>query len=963
MDPRHWRRAEDLFHAALERSPEARQAFLAEACGSDAELRQHVEMLVSADSATASLLGDRVLAGTPRNRATLIGGQYGQYRILSPLGAGGMGEVYRAHDDRLDRDVALKLLPSEFAGNPDRLARFRREARTLASLNHPNIAAIYGLEESGELEFLVLELVEGNTLAGPISTTRVLDYAEQLADALDAAHRKGIIHRDLKPANVKVTPEGKLKVLDFGLAKALSEPDPKQDASHASTITGIQTMAGHIIGTPGYMSPEQTRGTGVDERTDIWAFGCLLYELLTGKRAFAGDSLPDTFAAVLEREPDWQALPKKTPSKIRELLRQCLQKDDTQRLGNIADARAIIRTAQRGRNRWRVAALGAAAVVAVTVGAEIWLLTRPVMTDRSQWVPITKFPDSVSQPALSRDGRVLVFLRSDSTFLGEGQVYVKELPDGEPVQLTHDSLLKMSPTISPDGSRVAYTTFSSGNFDYDTAVVPTAGGESTPWLKDISALTWTGPRQVLFSEEKKPGIHMGIVAAGEDLTGARDVYLPADLDGMAHRSYMSPNGQWVLLVEMDHDHRWSPCRVVPADGSSPGQTVGPSGGGCTDGAWSPDSDWIYLTSNAVEGNHIWRQRFPDGKPEQVTSGPTQEDGIAVAPNGRSFITAVAMQNTSLWVHDAKGERGISVEGNASEPRFTPDGKKLLYRVVSEAPNEFAWHRDPGAIRVADLASGRSEPLAPGLDALEYDISPDGRQVVMQVADKQGKPRLWYVPIDRSSPPHQIPDVEGTSPRIGPDDEVFFRSCCEGTTTTGTLGSVFRVHLDGTGLRKAIADPVLLLGDLSPDGHWLHAWALLPTGRPAQQVFPLDGGSPIVLGGNTIPKWSLTGNFMSIYSIFGIIPTGRSYLIPLAQGQMVPLVPSGGFQSETQVANLPGARLIEARSVVPGPAPDLYAFYRGATQRNLYRVPIARSLQSFRIPFLDYLSSRGKSAKR
>src|SRR5271157_346392 len=365
-----WRRVEELFHAALERPPEARRAFLDEACGEDNELRQQVEMLVSKDEQAGSLWDNPLVADVTAALCaggSLVGRQFGTYRILSLLGAGGMGEVYRAHDGKLGRDVALKTLPPEFVRDPERLARFRREARTLASLNHPNIAAIYGLEESGDVDCLVLELVEGETLRGPLPIERALDYARQVAEALEAAHGQGIIHRDLKPANVKVTGPasghpGRVKVLDFGLAKAIWGPEQNQDLSQSETMTGIETIAGHIVGTPGYMSPEQASGREVDKRGDIWAFGCLLYELLTGKRAFQGETQSETIAAVLEREPDWQALPAKTPAKIRELLRQCLQKDANRRLEKIADARRTIEEAQRGWNRWRVAAVAAASL-------------------------------------------------------------------------------------------------------------------------------------------------------------------------------------------------------------------------------------------------------------------------------------------------------------------------------------------------------------------------------------------------------------------------------------------------------------------------------------------------------------------------------------------------------------------------------------------------------------------------
>ena len=354
MNHERWQRAEDLFHAALERSPEARRAFLDEACGKDTELRQQVEMLVSRDEHAGSFLEKPVLAdlaGTLATRASLVGRQYGPYRIVSPLGAGGMGEVYRAHDSKLGRDVAIKTLPPGFARDPVRLARLRREARTLASLNHPNIAAIYGLEESPEADYLVLELVEGETLHGPLPLAPALDIACQMAEALEAAHEHGIIHRDLKPANVKVTPQDRVKVLDFGLAKAIWGTEGRPDLAQPATVAGEGTGTGHILGTPGYMSPEQARGAEVDQRTDIWAFGCLLYELLAGTRAFKSETVSDSVAAVLESEPDWAALPAKTPPRIRELLRRCLQKDANRRLNHIADARTTIQEVQRGRSR------------------------------------------------------------------------------------------------------------------------------------------------------------------------------------------------------------------------------------------------------------------------------------------------------------------------------------------------------------------------------------------------------------------------------------------------------------------------------------------------------------------------------------------------------------------------------------------------------------------------------------
>jgi serine/threonine protein kinase/Tol biopolymer transport system component len=928
-----WSKVEALFHAALERSPETRQSFLDTACKGDADLRAEVEFLLSNEKRAGSFLEVPPIEGITVSLASspALSRQFGTYRIVSPLGAGGMGEVYRAHDSKLGRDVAIKILPSDFARDPERVARFRREARTLASLNHPNIAAIYELvEESGEAACLVLELVEGETLRGPLPVPVVLNYAHQVAEALEAAHRAGIIHRDLKPANVKVTPQGRVKVLDFGLAKAIWGPGGSRDLSQTATTTCLESIAGHIVGTPPYMSPEQARGTVVDQRTDVWAFGCLVYELLTGRRAFQGETLQDTIAAVLEREPDWQALPAKTPAELRELLRRCLQKDVNQRPRDIAEPRRIIENAQRGWNRWRVAAIAAAALATVALGAAIWSRNQSATPDRSEWVQVTRLPDSVSQPALSRDGKMLTFIRGPSTFFGPGQIYVKILPDGQAVQLTDDGLAKMSPVFSPDGTRIAYTTVSE-KWGWDTWTVSPKGGAPQRWLENASGLIWTGPRQVLFSEFKKPP-HMAIVAAEESRVGQRDIYVPAHEHAMAHRSYASPDGKWALLVEMDKDYLWLPCRVVPMDGGSPGRQVGPSGAACTFGAWSPDGKWVYLTSETEGAFHIWRQRFPDGKPEQMTFGPTEEEGIALMPGGRSFVTAVGMSNVSVWIHNATGDRQISLEGNAVGARFTADGRKLCYRIVKGTPSDFRFTKTPGEIWIADVDSGRSELLVPGFQTLDYDLSKDGKRVVMEVEDAQGKSRLWLASSEGRLPPRQIPNAEGRTPRFGPTGEIFFLSS----------GSVYRVRQDGTAMRKAVAQRIPVMRGVSPDGRWIAAWAPLAGGRMAEQAFPLDREGPpvVIIVALGFPNWSPDGRFLSIAGVSnGFIPEGRSYVVPLPPGQALPGIPASGFRSEQEIARLPGVRRIEERRVAPGPSPDVYAFYRRATQRNLYRIPI------------------------
>ena len=373
-------------------------------------LRREVESLLTSDTSDVSFL-DRLpvasesvladpLAAPPASmdhtlsHAVLTAGlRVGPYEIVAPLGAGAMGEVYRACDTKLNRDVALKVLPERFALDPDRLARFTREAQLLATLNHPNIAAIYGLEESNGAQALVLELVDGPTLAdrialGPISLAEALTIARQIAEALEAAHEKGIIHRDLKPANIKIARNGVVKVLDFGLAKVW-DGAPQSDLSASPRLTATDVGERTILGTPAYMSPEQARGQSLDRRTDIWSFGCVLYEMLTGRAPFAGDTISDTLAAILEREPDRTMLPADTPVPIRRLLRRCLEKDRKGRLDSAAGARleiddaiaspaaetlALAATPSRRVTPVAIAALAGVAVIAALVA---WILMRP----------------------------------------------------------------------------------------------------------------------------------------------------------------------------------------------------------------------------------------------------------------------------------------------------------------------------------------------------------------------------------------------------------------------------------------------------------------------------------------------------------------------------------------------------------------------------------------------------------
>ncbi len=871
------------------------------------------------------------------------GTRFGAYEIIEPLGQGGMGEVYRARDTKLDRHVAIKILPALFTSDPERLARFERESRILATLNHPNIGSIYGFDDAGTTPALVLELVEGLTLAdrilgGRLALEDALKIAVQIAGALEAAHEKGVVHRDLKPANVKVTPTGVVKVLDFGLAKAAKDDASSPDLSQSPTRTIDGTREGVILGTAAYMSPEQARGMPVDKRTDIWAFGCVLFEMLSGRKPFAGGTVSDTIAAILRSEPAWNTLPRSTPPKIQHFLQRCLQKDPNRRLRDIGDARVEIEDAisagtqkRHAPGIWKVAGLVA---LAAGLGAAVvlWLRPdRPAQSDRATWVQLTQFPDSVSQPALSPDGRMVTFLRGPGTFFTAGQVYVKLLPDGEPKQLTDDSLSKMSPVFSPDGSRIAYTTVDEAGFKWDTWTVPVLGGSPRLWLPNASGLTWIGNRRVMFSEIRK-NMHMTVVTGEESRAATSDVYVPARENGMAHRSYVSPDGRSVLVSEMDGP--WLPCRLVPADVKSSGRQVGPPDATCTSAAWSPDGRWMFFTSSAGGATHIWRQRFPDGRPEQLTTGPTEEDGIAVAPDSRSLITAVGLRQRSVLVRDKNGERQISTEGYALRPVLSADGKWLCWVILKGASG-----RDPVEVWGTEIGSGHNDALLPGFSLIglaAMDIAPDGKQVVVAARDRDGRPGLWIVTLDRQSPPRQIPNITQRVDRFAfwRGDGVFFYA------SEGDSGFVYRVRPDGTGLQKAIEQPTSQIQGISPDGKWVVAFA------GATIAFPVGGGAPVRLfGANIRLRWSSDARFLYMMNSTGQgaagiqSASGRTYIVPLSPGRMLPPVPEGGFRSTDEIARLPGVRQIDSSDVHPGPSPDIYALSRETTPRNLYRIPL------------------------
>jgi Tol biopolymer transport system component len=876
---------------------------------------------------------------------SLVGRQVSHYKIIEKIGSGGMGEVYRAHDSRLGRDVALKFSADRFS------ERFEREARMVAALNHTNICTLHDVGPN----YLVMELVEGPTLAeriqeGPIPQQEALQIAKQMADALEAAHEKGIIHRDLKPGNVKIKPDGTVKVLDFGLATV----DPVLTgtaADESPTLGAAKTQSGMIVGTVAYMSPEQAGSRPVDKRSDVWSFGVALWEMLTGTRLFQGESVAHTLADVLRAEIDFNKLPEETPAPIRDLLVRCLDRDTRSRLRDLGEARVVLSrylsdsarisgtgvpaqpssetVARVSRPRARIwVAAGTLVAVGVAVAASMLLYfnrAKPV-PGPEQWRQITNFPDSATDPALSPDGRMLAFTRGGGGWFLEKdkQVYVKILPDSPAVQLTHDQLAKMSPVFSPDGSRIAYTV---GGFD--TWVVPVlAGGEPQLMLPKAEGLTWIDSQRVLFSEIK-PSVEMGLETAMENRISQREIYMPEPI-GMAHFSSLSPDRKQVLVVEMSGGTRppgpWLPCRLLPFDGSSRGRQVGPAPAPCTAAAWTPDGKWMYFTADVGKGSHIWRQRVNGGQPEQVTFGPGEQQGLAMAPDGRSLFTSVGTRHNVLRVHDANGDRQISGEGNCDcPPIFSRDGTSVYYRLQTSADAFVVW--------VTDLKTGQAKPAFSGVPMTRWDVSGDGKSILYTMLDKSS----WIAALDRQSPPFRLP-IQDQRVEVAASGEMYFETVEDGRHY------LYAMRLDGSSRHKVFPDPVNL-PVISPDERWV----LSQSATGSWEVRPISGGRPRVAcalqqPGNTqiFPacffRWSQDGK--TALFIFRALAggAGTTVAVPLEPGTALPPLPPGGVRNMDDVTRLPGAFVIPSEAVDVGPGMS-YAYIRQGDQQNIFQIPL------------------------
>jgi eukaryotic-like serine/threonine-protein kinase len=807
------------------------------------------------------------------------GARFGPYEISAQIGAGGMGEVYRAKDSNLERDVAIKVLPDLFAQDPERLARFEREAKTLASLNHPNIAIVYGLEkasvakDSGQsaVRALIMELVDGPTLAdriaqGPIPVDEALPIAKQIADALEAAHEQGIIHRDLKPANVKVRPDGTVKVLDFGLAKALEPPgamSPGLTQSPTITSPAMMTGVGVLLGTAAYMSPEQARGKAVDKRTDIWAFGAVLYEMLTGRRAFVGDEVSDVLASVLAREPDWTMLPAGLSSVLVTYIKRCLYKDRRQRIRDIGDVSLALEGAFDPASHvaqalpvalpvWRRAvpiAMTAATAVLIT-GLAAWSLW-PSVEPRSAARFDYELPEgqqlqyTTQRPivATSLDGRHFVYQTN-------GGLYLRSMADLEARLIPGTAENLNSPFLSPDGQWVGYW---AGTGELKKMAV--SGGAPVILCRATipSGVSWALDNTILFGQNA--GV-MRVSANG----GTPELIIRAGEGEQLYGPQLLPDGGSVLFsVTTDNGPaRWDQAQVVVQSLSSGKRTPVVQGG--SDARYLSTGHLIYALRDGLTGVAFDEKRLTvTGGAVPLVQGVQRPVGVnaagsnyAVSDQGTLVYVSTSSAVRSLVWMNRNGTAALPVgsipPGTYEDPRVSPDGGRILVT------------RD-GDIWIYEVASGRSSRLTRDGSSLMGVWDPTGSQVAYSSA-RGGNLEAWVAPSDGAGEPRQLTKLGGQVhvDSWSPDG----RTLAVHHHPPERPVNIFMLPMD-----RADPKPELFLerdfnaegADFSRDGRYV-AYLSVETGEREVYIrpYPGPGGQVTVsVGGGREPVWAENGD--------------------------------------------------------------------------------------------------------
>jgi serine/threonine protein kinase/Tol biopolymer transport system component len=728
-----------------------------------------------------------------------------------------MGEVYRAKDSRLGRDVAIKVLPASLAADANRVERFEREARLLASLSHPHIGAIYGFEDAGKVPVLVLELVEGEGLddrvcRGPLPLSEALVIAQQIADALDAAHRAGIVHRDLKPSNIKITPDGVVKVLDFGLAKALASEGASPDLSKSPTMTAGWTTAGVILGTAAYMSPEQARGQPVDKRTDIWAFGCVLFEMLTGSSVFARETATDTMAAVVGAEPDWKSLPADTPGSIRRLLARCLRKDARRRIHDIADARIDLEDTMATPaepapapppRRWSRLALPALALGIAAAFLLFWAVrdrfgrsAAEPSASEVRIVRLTNLPGLEESPAISPDGRSVAFTAGVN---GKRQVFVQLIAGGALLQITHDAVDHEYPRWAPDSSSIFYFSPAvSGAVQGSIWEIPALGGVPRRVVNSVGGadVNPTDGRLAFFRSAKE-GIQL--VAASAD--GSK-FDMVAEFAPVSYYLYprWSPDGRWIAFQRGD-SIRFD-IFVTPATGGQPRQLTHDNNM-MSGFAWLPDSTGIVYSSSRggtmpyLPMLSLWQVRLRDGSVRPVISGETSYATPDISRSGGILVSRMKLQ-TDIWKFPVDGlptenvRRGVRVTrqtGQVLTPTASPDGKEVAFLSDSGGhANLWVVNTENGLLR--QMTYERDSNVAVGAPMW----SPVGRTIAFVYS--RGNPGLtfgvWLVDSDGSN----LRNVAnpGLGPAWSPDGRWVYYSTWSGPAATDV--ALKKVPVDG-----------------------------------------------------------------------------------------------------------------------------------------------------------------------